>query len=131
MNSENLIKRVFLRLKFTDSFFFRSFLAIHFLLITFLCAAPIVSAQDDDEIISVNSSIVVLNATITDANGKAVAGLKQSQFKIYENGEEQKIEFFEAEKTPFAAVILIDTSGSMENRVSMARSAAINFLDGL
>ena len=74
---------------------------------------------------------MVLNATITDADGKAAAGLKKAQFKIYENGVEQKIEFFETEKTPFAAVILIDTSGSMEGRVSMARSAAINFLDGL
>lgn len=131
MNNKNLVRLVFKRSKFTDSFFFRSILAVYFLLITFLCAAPIVSAQDDDEIISVDSSIVVLNATITDGSGKAVTGLKETQFKIFENGEEQKIEFFEAEKTPFAAVILIDTSGSMENRVSMARSAAINFLDGL
>lgn len=90
-----------------------------------------VAAQDDDEIINVESSIVVLNATIADANGKSVFGLKQNQFKVYEDGQEQAIEFFEAEKTPFAAVILIDTSGSMEGSVSLARSAAINFLDGL
>jgi len=106
--------------------------AAHFLVFTFLCSTYVAFAQEEDEeVISVNSSIVVLNATITDADGKAVAGLKQTQFKIYENGEEQKVEFFEAEKTPFAAVILIDTSGSMEGRVSMARAAAINFLDGL
>ena len=44
---------------------------------------------------------------------------------------EQPIEIFSAEETPFAAVILLDTSGSMEERVSLARSAAIRFLDGL
>lgn len=87
--------------------------------------------QDDDEIIKVESSLVVLNATIIDDKGKSVFGLKQSQFKILEDGKEQEITFFEAEKTPFAAVILLDTSGSMEARISMARSAAINFLDGL
>jgi Ca-activated chloride channel homolog len=87
-------------------------------------------AQDDD-IIKVDSSLVVLNATITDANGKPVGNLNQSQFKILEDGKEQNISFFETEDTPFAAVILIDSSGSMETRVSLARSAAINFLDGL
>ncbi len=88
-------------------------------------------AQKDNDTIKVESSIVVLNATITDAGGKTVSGLKQSQFKVLEDGAEQKIDFFAAEETPFAAVILLDTSGSMEQRVSMARSAAINFLDGL
>ena len=85
----------------------------------------------DNETITVDSSIVVLNATITDQNGKSVAGLKQAQFKVFEDGKEQAIEFFSAEKTPFAAVILLDTSGSMDTRISLARSAAINFLDGL
>ena len=68
----------------------------------------------DDEIIKVDSSLVVLNTTITDPNGKPVRNLKQSEFKILEDGNEQIISFFETESTPFAAVILIDTSGSME-----------------
>lgn len=88
-------------------------------------------AQNDDEPIKVESSVVVLNATITDAKGKFVGGLKQNQFQVFEDGKEQKIDFFEAEKTPFAAVILLDSSGSMEARVSLARSAAIQFLDRL
>ena len=88
-------------------------------------------AQVDDEIIAVDSSIVLLNATITDAAGKSPAGLSQKQFTVFEDGIEQAITFFEAEQTPFAAVILLDTSGSMENRVTLARAAAIQFLDGL
>jgi len=90
-----------------------------------------VLAQDVDDTITVESTIVVLNATITDQKGQTVSGLNQSQFKIFEDGKEQTIEFFAAEQTPFAAVILIDSSGSMESRMSMARSAAITFLDGL
>jgi Ca-activated chloride channel family protein len=106
------------------------FLISHFSLIILCCFFLPVVAQDDD-VIKVDSSLVVLNTTITDARGLPVAGLKQAQFKVFEDGQEQKIDFFDAEKTPFAAVILIDTSGSMETRMSMARSAAINFLDGL
>lgn len=97
------------------------------ILFTFILPA---NAQDDD-IIKVESSLVVLNTTITDAKGNPVSGLKQPEFKVFEDGREQKIDFFETEKTPFAAVLLVDTSGSMETRISMARAAAINFLDGL
>lgn len=88
-------------------------------------------AQKDDDVIKVDSSIVLVNATVTDAGGKAVPRLLQKQFSVFEDGVEQPIETFASESTPFAAVILIDTSGSMEQRVSMARSAAIRFLDGL
>lgn len=97
------------------------------ILFTFILPAD---AQDDD-IIKVESSLVVLNTTIIDAKGNPVSGLKQPEFKVFEDGQEQKIDFFETEKTPFAAVLLVDTSGSMETRISMARAAAINFLDGL
>lgn len=89
------------------------------------------SAQSDDEIISVDSSIVVMNATITDSSGKAVQGLGPKLFKVFEDGVEQEIVAFTAQETPFAAVILLDTSGSMEQRVTLARSAAIQFLNGL
>lgn len=115
-----------LRLKF-----FSPRRVFHILFLLSICFSQTAFAQDDEEIVKVDSSLVVLNATITDAKGAAVSGLKQAQFKIFEDGAEQKIDFFQTEETPFAAVILLDTSGSMERRVSMARSATINFLDGL
>jgi Ca-activated chloride channel family protein len=102
-----------------------------FQLITILIVSSIAFAQDDGEIVKVDSSIVVLNASISDPNGRQVSGLKQPQFHVFEDGIEQPISFFAAEETPFAAAILIDTSGSMEERVSLARSAAIKFLEGL
>ncbi|MGI9035274.1 MAG: VWA domain-containing protein [Pyrinomonadaceae bacterium] len=89
------------------------------------------AAQQDDEVIKIDSSLVVLNATVTDASGKPVFGLKNNQFTIFEDGKPQEISLFETENAPFAAVILIDTSGSMEERVSLARSAAMRFLDGI
>jgi Ca-activated chloride channel family protein len=90
-----------------------------------------ISSGQDDDVINVDSSIVVMNATITGLDGKPVRGLQQNQFKIFEDGKEQEIAFFQAEETPFAAVILLDSSGSMEQRMTLARSAAINFLAGL
>jgi VWFA-related protein len=104
-----------------------------FLLVIVQFGFPIYSSAQnkDDDIISVDSSIVVMNAAVTDASGKGVRGLNAKLFHIFEDGQEQEIKSFEAEETPFAAVILLDTSGSKEERVSLARSAAIQFLDGM
>ena len=102
-----------------------------FLLIMLHFVFPVHLQAQNDDVISVDSSIVVLNAAVMDASGKAVGGLNPKLFHVFEDGIEQKIESFDAEETPFAAVILLDTSGSMEERVSLARSAAIQFLDGL
>ena len=102
-----------------------------FLTVITLAAFTQTYAQNEDDVVRVESNLVVLNATITDLEGRAVTGLQRNRFSVFEDGVEQKIEFFSAEETPFAAVILLDTSGSMEERVSMARAAAIRFLGGL
>ena len=88
-------------------------------------------APQDDEVITVESDLVVLNVTATDAGGAYVRGLRKPDFKVFEDGREQEVTNFGEEETPFAVALLLDTSGSMENRVSFARSAAIRFLDGL
>lgn len=87
--------------------------------------------QDEDEVVRVDSELVVLNVTVTDAEGRYVHKLSRKDFRVLEDGREQAINLFSVEETPFAAAILLDTSGSMEQRVSLARAAAIRFLDGL
>src|SRR5215212_6119759 len=87
--------------------------------------------KDDDEVVRVNSDLVVLNVTVTDGEGLYVHKLSRPDFKIFEDGREQRISLFSVEETPFAAAILLDTSGSMETRLTLARAAAIRFLDGL
>jgi Ca-activated chloride channel family protein len=90
-------------------------------------------AQDDD-VIRVNTDLVVLNLTVTDKDGQYIKGLKSSDFKVFEDGVEVKtnmIASFSLQESPYAAVVLLDSSGSMEARFSLARSAAIRFLDGL
>jgi len=106
--------------------------SVRLILLPFAISLFSVSAfGQGDDVITVDTSIVVMNAWVTDVSGKAVGGLNLKQFHVFEDGTEQAIQTFEAEETPFAAVILIDTSGSMEERVSLARAAAIQFLGGL
>ena len=99
---------------------------------SFTLYEPAAHAQDqDDDVVRVSTELVVLNATVIDKNGKFVPGLKLNEFHLFEDGAEQKVLTFTAEKTPFAAAILLDTSGSMESRLTLGRSAALRFLDGL
>ncbi len=87
--------------------------------------------DDDDEVVRVNADLVVLNVTVTDLKGRYVHQLKRADFKIFEDGREQRIGLFSVEETPFAAAILLDSSGSMERRLTLARAAALRFLEGL
>ena len=104
------------------------------LLTIVLLISPLVHGQDDDDVVRVNTDLVVLNVTVTDKNGQYVKSLKKSDFKVYEDGKEvpaTAIASFAFQEAPYAAVVLLDSSGSMETRFSLARSAAIRFLDGL
>src|SRR5713226_1512974 len=87
--------------------------------------------QQADDVVRVNTDLVLLNATVLGKDGKFVSGLRRADFQILEDGKEQKLASFSAAETPFAAAIVIDTSGSMDARLTLARSAAIQFLDGL
>lgn len=87
--------------------------------------------QDDDEVVRVNADLVVVNVTVTDPQGQYVHKLRRADFKVFEDQREQVITTFGVEETPFAAALLLDVSGSMEGRISLARAAAIRFLDGL
>src|SRR6185295_10314404 len=104
-------------------------------LLAILCFSFVVAvAQDDDDVVRVNTDLVVLNLTVTDKAGQYVKALKLSDFKIFDNGVEvtrDMIASFSLQEAPYAAVVLLDSSGSMEERFSLARSAAIRFLDGL
>jgi Ca-activated chloride channel family protein len=96
--------------------------------------SSVLQAQDDDEVVKVNTDLVVLNVTVTDQSGQYIPGLKLADFKIFEDGKEipsQLVASFSLHSSPFASVVLLDTSGSMESRMSLARSAAIRFLDRL
>jgi Ca-activated chloride channel family protein len=104
------------------------------LLIAILLCPTFVQSQQDDEVIRVNTNLVILNVTVTNKEGQYVPGLKLSDFAVFEDGKQVSAELvssFSVHESPFASVVLLDTSGSMESRMSLARSAAIRFLDQL
>ena len=104
------------------------------LLSFFLFITNTAIAQDDDDVVRVNTELVVINVTVTDGAGNYVRKLRASDFQVFEDGklvDPKLIVGFALQESPYAAVVLLDSSGSMEARFSLARSAAIRFLDGL
>ena len=87
-------------------------------LLIFSIAPALAQESQDDDVVRVNTDLVVVNITVTDGAGKYARGLKRADFQLMEDGREQAISAFSAESTPFAAVVLLDFSGSMEKQVS-------------
>src|SRR5215813_4019775 len=92
---------------------------------------PQKKSEQGEEVISVETNLIVVNATVTDALENYVSGLKIEDFKILEDTAPQRILDLTVDEAPFAAAILLDTSGSMGNKLSMARAACGNFLSVL
>jgi VWFA-related protein len=67
-------------------------------------------------------------AKVTDANNRAVAGLRKQDFTVLESGRAREILAVEPVTAPFNLVLLLDVSGSVENYVDFTRKAARNFI---
>jgi len=97
-------------------------------------ASPLGAGQNSEPLaqqgIRVQVNLVNLFATVRDKKTKQiVSSLEQGDFKITEDGAEQKISFFSRESTlPITLGLLIDTSGSESNTLGAEQQAAVRFL---
>jgi Ca-activated chloride channel family protein len=73
-----------------------------------------------------------LTVTVTDQGGRYVTGLQKGDFRIYVDGIQRPLEFLRRDiNTPVSIGILVDTSGSMEPKISQARAAIAQFIRDL
>ena len=70
-----------------------------------------------------------VNASVTDRNGRAVGGMKETDFSVQENGIERQVKSVTPANEPFNLVLLLDVSGSVEERIDFIRKAARDFLN--
>jgi len=78
--------------------------------------------------IGVNVDLVVVHTTVLDKSGHFVSDLKKEDFRIYEDGIAQTISLFSQEDVPVSLGIVIDTSGSMRNKIDNVNKAALAFI---
>ena len=73
--------------------------------------------------------LINVTATVSDANGRFVPGLRQEDFSVYEDDQPVTVTHFNAERVPVSLGIAIDTSGSMAgNKIQAAQEALDKFL---
>lgn len=115
-------------------------LAMAFLLLTILAGVSATGAgqtptprpPDSDEIIKVQSRLVVVPVSVTDQTGQPVAGLKAADFRLVEEGRAQEIDqVSDAENTPLEIALLIDVSGSVNPLFEFEVKAAAQFLESV
>jgi len=79
--------------------------------------------------ISVDVDLAVFNITVLGDDGRPVTGLTGDNFRVYEDGREEKIKLFQPEDTPATVGLLIDNSGSMRNKQNDVVAAANAFVE--
>jgi VWFA-related protein len=104
-------------------------LAFFLLLMTFGVATAV--AQEPDEVIRTQTSLVQLNVGVVDQRGHPVTSLTKGDFVIYEDGVKQSIQLFEPADAPFSLVLMLDMSGSTVNFRQQLKLASQRFLDVL
>jgi Ca-activated chloride channel family protein len=68
--------------------------------------------------------LINVTATVSDASGRFVSGLRQEDFLVYEDDEPVAVTHFSAERVPVSLGIALDTSGSMAgNKIQEAQDA--------
>ena len=95
--------------------------------------APASTSLDDKEevgegdVIRIDTNLVTVPVTVLDRQGRFISDLRPEDFKVFENGVEQKIAYFESNEKPFTVALLLDTSGSTFFHLWEIKEAAIAF----
>lgn len=96
--------------------------------------APSLPAQaperNGDFRISTEVDLVLLDVSVKDPKGGYVSGLKQEDFKVYEDGVLQKITTFTSADVPVAVGLVTDNSGSMQSKRASLIQAGLEFVRG-
>ena len=77
---------------------------------------------------AVAPQLIKVNASVTDGNGRAIPNMRLSDFAVYEDGAERRVVDVTPATEPFNLILLLDVSGSVEERIDFIRKAARDFL---
>jgi Ca-activated chloride channel family protein len=99
-----------------------------FPLLLLTLAASISPAQEPETTVKVDVKLVNVFVTVNDQRGAPVGGLKKEDFRVREDGQEQKIAVFERESAlPLSIVLGVDTSLSTRALIKLELESARRF----
>jgi len=92
-------------------------------------AAP--EEVDAGDVVRVSTTLVTIPVSVMDRDGRYVPNLQKEEFRIWEDGVEQEVAFFQSVDKPFSVVLMLDTSPSTQFRLEDIQDAAISFVNQL
>jgi len=84
-----------------------------------------------DEVVRVDTDLVTVPVRISEKSGRPVPDIKQSEFRIIENGVEQEMAYFQNEDQPFTVALMLDMSYSSVFKLHDIQAAADLFVSQL
>ena len=81
-----------------------------------LGAPPPLPVIDEKEI-EIKTELVNLDVRVVDRNNRPISNLTENEFKIFEDNQQQKIEFFSKSEVPTNYSLVIDNSGSLRSQL--------------
>lgn len=85
----------------------------------------------EDQVIKVDTNLVTTPVSVLDRQGRFIPGLKKRDFKIFDNGVQQDITYFQSEEQPFTVILMIDISPSTKYHIDDIHYAAVTFVNQL
>lgn len=89
------------------------------------------TTKTESPAIRVETPLVPVTCSVTDAGGAALTGLSRENFRIFEDGVEQPITYFDASTQPATIALVIDASPSVLPQSDEMKTAARALVDGL
>jgi VWFA-related protein len=81
----------------------------------------------EGDVVRVNTSLVTVPVSVLDRQGRFIPDLKREDFRVFENGVEQSVAYWEPADKPFTVALLLDTSPSTQFHLWQIKEAAIAF----
>lgn len=77
--------------------------------------------------LTTTTDMTLVNVSVLDPLGRIVTGLRQENFRAFEEGTEQEIVYFASDDVPVSIGVIFDMSGSMADKIQKSRNAAVQF----
>ncbi len=90
-----------------------------------------VLSDSENDVVKVETNLITIPVSVFDRNGLYIPNLAKNDFRIFEDGKEQPIEFFATTENPFTVLLLLDTSPSTAFKIEEIQDAAIAFVNQL
>jgi Ca-activated chloride channel family protein len=79
---------------------------------------------DPDEVVRVETNLVNLHVRVVDRNNRPINDVRDDEFKVFENGVPQQIQFVTREEVPITYGLVVDNSGSIRTQLNQIIDAA-------